>query len=719
MKHKIFKEEFAGKTLIFEVGKFAEQASGAVSFRVGDTLVLGTTTMSKKVREGIDFFPLVVDYEEKFYAAGRIIGSRFIKREGRPSDNAILTGRLIDRGIRPLFDHSCRNEVQVITTVLSMDEENDPDIMAVLAGSLALSISDIPWAGPIAALRISKGPEGFVLNPPHKDSENSDLNLVFTGTAEKINMIEAGAKQIPEEEIMAAFEFGLPYFKQLLTIQEKIIREVGLPKINLESPPRDEELFQKVKSFLEERLEKAIYAADNKRERMSELDLLKQDLKNMVEETYQENSGIKVSSALAILDEETNTIVHKNVLASGRRPDNRPIDKVRPLEMEVGALPRVHGSAMFKRGETQALSTLTLGAPGDKQLIESMELTGEKRFMHHYNFPPYSVGEVSPMRGPGRREIGHGALAEKAISPLIPPEEEFPYTIRLVSEILSSNGSSSMASVCGSTLALMDGGVPIKNPAAGIALGLMSDKENYKILTDIQGPEDHHGDMDLKVAGTKEGLTALQMDVKIEGVSLKILKEALDQAKKARLEILAAMEKVIAKPRDEISKFAPRIITLQIHPDKIREVIGPQGKVINEIIKETGANIDIEDSGLIFITGLNQESAEKAKARVEEITKEVEIGDIFEGKVVKTVDFGAFISLNRNKEGLLRNGDLYGKRVNIDDRIKVRVKEIDDLGRINLELTEKPKFTPKPWQETADRNQRPRRSWNKRQGFKR
>jgi polyribonucleotide nucleotidyltransferase len=708
MKHKIFKEEFAGKTLIFEVGKFAEQASGAVSVRVGDTLVLATATLSKKKREGIDFFPLVVDYEEKFYAAGRIIGSRFIKREGRPSDNAILTGRLIDRSIRPLFDHSCRNEVQVVTTVLSMDEENDPDIMAILAGSLAIAMSDIPWAGPIGALRISKSPDGFVLNPPHKESESSDLNLVFTGTNEKINMIEAGASQIPEEEIMAAFEFGIPYFKQLLAIQEKIIKE--------ESAPQDKELSQKVKSFLEGRLEKAIYT-DNKHERMSELDLLKQELKNMIEEAYLENKESKIASAFSILDEETNVLVHKNVLESGRRPDGRALNEVRALEIEVGVLPRVHGSALFERGQTQALSSLTLGAPGDRQLIESMELTGEKRFMHHYNFPPYSVGEVSPMRGPGRREIGHGALAEKALSPLIPAEEEFPYTVRLVSEILSSNGSSSMASVCGSALALMDGGVPIKNPAAGIALGLMSDKENYKILTDIQGPEDHHGDMDLKVAGTKEGLTALQMDVKIEGVNLKILKEALAQAKEARLKILTAMEKVIAKPREEISKFAPRIITLQIHPDKIREVIGPQGKVINEIIKETGANIDIEDSGLVFITGIDAESAQNAKLKIEEITKEVEVGDLFEGKVEKMMDFGAFIKLTRNKEGLLRNGDFYGKRVNIDDKIKVRVKEIDDLGRINLELAEKPKSASGPWQKPNDRNQRPKRSWNKRKGF--
>lgn len=684
-----FSTEVGGKTLKVELDTPAEQANGSALVTFGDTVVLATAVIKKSPREGGDYFPLMVDYEEKHYAAGRIIGSRFLKREARPTEEAILTARLIDRTLRPLFDHRIRNDVQVIVTVLSLDEQNDPNIPAVLAASIAILTSDIPWNGPIAGIRMGKQNGKLIVNPTFEERETSSLDLVVTGTQEKINMMEGGGEQVPENEMLEAISQAMPLITALNEFQNKISAEVSPVKKELPVPEKDPDLEKNLNSFLGDKLEKALFASADKQGRMNAVGALKEEALAHVSEEYPEDAE-KVQKADAYLEELIDHIVHQKALEEDKRPDGRKMDEVRTLKTRVGVLPRTHGSGLFTRGSTTALSVLTLGAPGDAQIIEGMEISGKKRFMHHYNFPPYSVGEVGFMRGPGRREIGHGALAERSLRRIIPPQEDFPYTVRLVSEILSSNGSSSMASVCGSTLALMDGGVPIKEPVSGIAMGLMvKDEKNYKVLTDIQGPEDHYGDMDLKIAGTKNGVTGLQMDVKVDGVTLEMLEQTFVQAKKAREEILAMMLKEIPAPRADLSKYAPRIITLQINPDRIRDVIGPGGKIINEIIAETSCSIDIEDTGQVFITGESEEGATKAVDWIKRLTREVTIGELFEGKVVRTTDFGAFVEITPGQDGLVHISELAPHRVGkVEDVLHVGdVKTFKVIGMNNGKIS--------------------------------
>ncbi|OGD31816.1 polyribonucleotide nucleotidyltransferase [Candidatus Azambacteria bacterium RIFCSPHIGHO2_02_FULL_52_12] len=691
MEKQEFKLKLGEDTITITKSILAGQANGSVLASWGETTVLATAVMGKR-REGIDFFPLMVDYEERFYAAGKISGSRFMKREGKASQEAVLTSRLIDRSLRPLFNHALRNDIQVIITVLSLDQEHDSDILAILAASTALLISDIPWAGPIAAVRVGSIDRTLVINPLHKDRESSSLDLIVAGTAGKINMLEGGAKEVPEDQLLEAFTLAQKYIRPLIDFQNTIKEAIGKEKMRLEIKTPDEELAKRVHAFLGKKLDAVLYESD-KKTRGENLGTLKKELEEHIAGFYPEEAG-KIKEAGSIFEEQIDKTVHENILKHDKRPDGRKTDELRGLEAHVGLLPRTHGSGLFVRGETQVLSVLTLGGPGDQQLVDGMEGKEERRFMHHYNFPPYSVGEVGPMRGPGRRDIGHGALAERALMPLIPEQKDFPYTIRLVSETLSSNGSSSMASVCGSMLAMMDGGVPISKVAGGIAMGLMmDDKGAYKVLTDIQGPEDHHGDMDLKVAGTEDGVTALQMDVKIEGITTHILKDALAQAKKARLEIIAAMQSAIAKPREDLSQYAPRIITLEINPEKIKDVIGPGGKMINEIINETGVSIDIEDDGFVFITSVDAASAQKAVEWVKNITREARVGEIFQAKVKKIMEFGAFVEIFPGTEGLVHISKLSATRVarvedvvKIGDIIPVKLMEIDGQGRLNLSL---------------------------------
>lgn len=696
MSSQKFDLKLGEKNLQVEVKKLAEQANGDILVSYGDTLILAVCVMSKEDRENLGFFPLTVEYQERYYAAGKIKGSRYIKREGRPSDKAICNSRLIDRTIRPRFPKNLFREIQVIATVLSWDTENDPDIIGLTAASLALSISDIPWDGPVGAVRVCRKDGKFILNPTYKERENNDLDIIFAGVLRKkellINMIEGELKEVEEKVVLDAFDFAENHLKKLVIFQKEIREKIGKEKIVLEVLPKKDILEKEIKEFLGDKLEKAFFQKDKER-RANDLDKLKKELSSFVEEKYPEEE--KTEYALDFFDEEIDRLLHENILKYNKRPDGRKLDEIRDIHCEVGLLPRTHGSGLFSRGQTKALSVLTLGAPGDQQLFEGMEIEGKKRFMHHYNFPPYSVGEVRPLRGPGRREIGHGMLGEKALLPLIPSFEDFPYTIRVVSEMLSSNGSTSMASISSSSLALMDAGVPIKRPAAGIAIGLAQDNKtgDYKVLTDIQGPEDHYGDMDFKVAGTKEGITVLQMDVKIAGISKKIMEEALSRAKKARSKILESIEKVLTKPRDQLSPYAPRILTIQIDPKKIREVIGPGGKMINEIVEETGASIDIEDSGLIFVTSEKEESAEKAVAWIKNITREIKVGETFQGKVKRILNFGAFVEILPGQEGLIHISKLAPGRVEkvedvvkIGDTVSVEVILIDEQGRINLAL---------------------------------
>ncbi|OIO50566.1 MAG: polyribonucleotide nucleotidyltransferase [Candidatus Portnoybacteria bacterium CG_4_8_14_3_um_filter_44_15] len=701
MKTKQFKTDLAGRELKVEIGQLARQANGSVLLTYGQTTVLATAVISKQAIP-VDYLPLTVEYEEKFYAAGKIKGSRFIKREGRAPDEAISTGRMIDRVLRPCFDKKIRNDIQIVLTVLSFDGENDPDIPALIAASLALGVSDIPFQGPIAGLRIGRSlaketekKQDWILNPTYKAREESDLDLVVAGKDGKVNMLEGTAGQAPEEIILGAIEFSLPQIKKVIDFQNQIIGEVGVKKAILETEETDPKLINQVKKWIGDKIEKTIYQ-EGKKGRLEGLGELKIDLISVLTETEKsEDKKRKKSVQISeIFEDEIDGIVRKNILDSEKRPDGRKIDEVRKIGAQVGFLPRLHGSGLFERGETQALSVVTLGAPGDEQTIETMEIDAKKRFIHHYNFPPFCVGEARPMRGPGRREIGHGILAEKALLPLIPNKDEFPYTIRLVSEILSSNGSSSMASVSGSSLALMDAGVPIKRHISGIAMGLMMrSADEFKVLTDIQGPEDHHGDMDCKVAGTKLGMTACQMDVKIEGVTLEILKETFEQAQKARRHIIEEMDQAIGQPRPELSSYAPRIITLRINPDKIRKVIGPGGKVINEIIDETGVKIDIDDDGLVSITSNNEEAGQKALERVNDLTREVKLGEMFKGVVTRILDFGAFVKILPDQEGMVHVSEISSQRVErVEDALKVgqevmvKVRNIDELGRINLSM---------------------------------
>jgi polyribonucleotide nucleotidyltransferase len=689
-----FKLDLGGKELIVEISNLAEQANADVLLRLGDTLVLTTCVMSKEEKNELDYFPLTVEYEERYYAAGKIRGPRYIKRETRPSDEAICNARLIDRAIRPLFPKDLKREVQVVTTVLSWDGQNDPDILGLISASLALSISDIPWQGPLAAIRVGKVNDHFILNPNYEEREKSQIDLVIAGKEGEgktlANMLEGGFDEAQESLLLGAWEFSENYLKKLIDFQKEIVGKIGKEKASIAFPEKNLDLENEVKKFLGKRLEEAIYQKE-KVARFDEISQLKEELINFIEIRYSGQG--KTKYALDFFEKEIEKILKENVLNLEKRPDGRKLDEMREISCEVGLLPRTHGSGLFCRGQTKALSILTLGTPTDSQLLEGMEIVGKKRFMHHYNFPPYCAGEVKPMRGPGRREIGHGMLVEKALLPLVPSFEEFPYTIRIVTEILSSNGSTSMASVSSSSLALMDAGVKIKRPAAGISIGLVKGKDGqYKLLTDIQGPEDHYGDMDFKIAGTKKGITAVQMDVKIEGITKEIFKEALERGEKARLQILKKMEAVLPKPRPELSPFAPRTLTFQINPEKIREVIGPGGRVINEIIAECGVSIDVEETGKIFVTAEKEEAVKKAIAWIKNITREIKVGEVFQGRVKRILNFGAFIEILPGQEGLLHISRL-GRRVEriedvlkIGDVVPVEVISIDEQGRINLSL---------------------------------
>jgi polyribonucleotide nucleotidyltransferase len=645
-----------GRELILETGRVALQASGSVLVRYGDTMVLATATASAEPREGIDFFPLTVDYEERLYAVGKIPGG-FIKREGRPSEKAILSGRLIDRPIRPLFPKNYRNDVQIVTTVLSVDQDNPPDIVAMIGASAALSISHIPFMGPIGGVRVGLVGEELVINPTLVQTEKSKLNLTVAGTKDAIMMVEAGAEIVSEDVLLEAIMFGHEQIKKIVDFiddfrEEALARGLAKEKVIPFEEEIHEEIINKMDNHIRPVLEKVLNnCAENKKTKQEREALLDITMKELTEEFFNQNSEmleqypesqVWYKNLLGKIEKE---IVRQMILKDHTRIDGRNLDEVRPITVEVGLLPRTHGSGLFTRGETQVLNVATLGPVGDEQILDGLGVEESKRYMHHYNFPPYSVGEARPLRSPGRREIGHGALAERALEPVLPSEEDFPYTIRLVSEVVGSNGSTSMASVCGSTLSLMDAGVPIKAPVAGVAMGLVKDEEQVAILTDIQGLEDALGDMDFKVAGTKEGVTALQMDIKIAGIDREILKRALEQARQGRLHILDKMLAVIPEPRPELSPFAPRIIRTIVDPEKIRDIIGPGGKIIKKIIEETGVEIDIEDDGRVYIAAKDGEAGEKAMDIIESITKDVEVGKVYVGKVIKTTDFGAFVEI--------------------------------------------------------------------------
>lgn len=679
-----------GKELSLEIGRFAPQANAAVLARMGDTLVLATVTSSKP-REDLDYFPLYVEYQEKLYAGGKIKGSRWVKREGRPSDEAILTARLIDRSIRPLFPKGYKNEVQVVITILSVDGENDPDILSICAASAGLAISDIPWNGPIGAVRVGLKDNNYFANPAYQELEFSDLNLIVSGTKEDIIMIEADVSEVVEDKVIAALEHGQKIIKTVIDFIKDFEKEVGQKKQSFEFKEIKPALLKTVEQKAGKTISDLIKQGVNHGADLSRL----AEIKEALAKDLEKESKAEINSAV---DQYFKNLVREQVLKKKIRFDGRKIDQVRSLSIETDVLPRTHGSAIFQRGLTQALVITTLGSPSLEQLIENMEGEEKKRYMHHYYMPPYSVGEVGRLGWPSRREVGHGALAERALEPVIPSEEKFPYTIRVVSEITSSNGSTSMAAVCGSSLSLMDAGVPIKKPVAGVAMGLIGESkknkiDNYVVLTDILGLEDYIGDMDFKVAGTETGITALQMDVKTLGITLKILSQGLTQAKKARLFILKEMKKILSVSRSSVSQYAPKIAVLQIDKEKIGEVIGPGGRMIRQIINETGAAIDINDEGTVTISGMDKDGIRQAVDWVEGLTREVEVGEEFVGQVKRIQPFGAFVEILPGKEGLVHISKMstsYVKDpadvVQIDQEVKVKVVEIDDLGRINLSM---------------------------------
>ena len=685
---KVFKTEWAGRSLTIEIGQLAKQANGAVLVRYGDTVVLSTAVASKEPRDG-DFFPLTVNYEEKMYAAGKIPGG-FKKREGRPGDEATLTARLIDRPIRPLFPKGYRHDVQIMNTVLSADPDCSPEMAAMIGSSMALSVSDIPFQGPIAGVNVGYIDGKYVINPTLEQKEVSRLDLEVAGHKDAVNMVEAGASEITEQEMLEAIFFGHEEIKRLVAFQEEVVEHIQPVKKEFIPVERDEELVQRVKSLTEEKGLKETVLTFDKQQRDENLDALKAEIATeFVDEADPENE-LLIDEVYAILNDLVKEEVRRLIADEKIRPDGRKPDEIRPLESEVGLLPRAHGSGLFTRGQTQALSVLTLGALGDYQLIDGLGPEIEKRFMHHYNFPNFSVGETGPVRAPGRREIGHGALGERALRYIIPDTTEFPYTIRIVSEVLESNGSSSQASICGSTLALMDAGVPIKAPVAGIAMGLVTREDSYTILTDIQGMEDALGDMDFKVAGTKEGITAIQMDIKIDGLTREVIEEALEQARQGRLAIMDHMLQTIDQPRSELSAYAPKVEIMHIKPEKIRDVIGPGGKKINEIIDETGVKLDIEQDGTIFIGAVDQEMINRAREIINEITREAEVGQVYHAKVKRIEKYGAFVELFPGKDALLHISQISKDRINkvedvlkIGDTIEVKITEIDKQGRVN------------------------------------
>lgn len=683
---KKYEYDLCGKKIEVTIGKVAEQANGACLIQSGETVLLVTAVGSKEPREGVDFFPLTCDFEEKLYSVGKIPGG-FIKREGRPSEKATLTARLIDRPLRPLFPEGYHNDVQVIATALSVDQDNTPDILAMIGSSIALSISDIPFLGPTGSVAVGMIDGEFIINPTQEQRDKSDLELTVAGTKDAIMMVEAGCNNITEQQVLKAILRAHEEIKKICEFIESIQKECGKPKQEFVQPEKNVELYEEVKSFCIEDLKK-ITVNEDKLDREDRINTLKKDVVNHFVEKYDESIASKVST---IYDDLEKAEVRRLILEDHIRPDNRKLDQIREITCDVDILPRPHGSGLFKRGQTQVLSVTTLGTPSDAQVLDGLIEQEDKRYMHQYNFPPYSVGDARPLRSPGRREIGHGALAERALLPVIPSEEEFPYTIRVVSEVLSSNGSSSQASVCGSTLSLLNAGVPIKEPVAGIAMGLIKEDDNVVILSDIQGLEDHLGDMDFKVAGTKDGITALQMDIKITGISEEILTEALERARVGRLHILSLMSECISEPNKEISKYAPRIMVINIASEKVREVIGPGGKVINKIIDETGVKIDTEDDGKITVAGENTESAQRAIDMIKEIVREPEVGEKYLGRVTKIMNFGAFVEILPGKEGLLHISNIAHERTNKvedvlkeNDEIMVKLMDIDEQGKMTL-----------------------------------
>ncbi len=690
-----FEIKVGEKPIIIKTTNWTEQASGSCLVQCGETEVLATAVVSPFTREGIDFFPLTVEYEERFYAAGKIFGSRFVRREARPTDEAILTARMIDRAIRPLFPKDFKKEVQVIITCLSWDGENDPDILGMIGASFALATSNIPWNGPLGAIRVTKTNGDWIFNSNYAQRKESGMDITLSAIEKDgdilINMIEMGAKEVSEKDVLEAYEIAKKELKKIIDSQLQAVKKIGKKKDVFE-PAVETGVESEIKEFLGDRLEKAINNAPKGEKNLGGTEVLKEEMIKYMEKKYPGEN--KTKQVLPFFEKEIERIIIKNIIEKDYRPDGRKSTDIRALSCEVGVLPRAHGSGVFFRGLTRVLSILTLGGPADQQLLEGMEFVGKKRFLHHYNFPPFSSGETAPMRGPKRREIGHGNLAEKALLPVIPDPEKFPYTIRIVSEVVSSNGSTSMASTCAACIALMDAGVPIKEPVAGISIGLAKDEETgkYKVLTDIQGPEDHFGHMDFKVAGTKNGITAIQMDIKTDGIDRKIIEEALDRAKDARLKILDIIRKEIPEPRKDLSPYAPKIFSMMINPSKIGEVVGPKGSVINKIIEECGGvSIDIDDSGLVCVTGQDQENVDRAVNWIKGIVKEVAVGEIFTGIVRKIMDFGAFVDILPGQSGLVHISKFVPYQIKSvkdvvkeGDKIPVKVTEIDSMGRINL-----------------------------------
>jgi polyribonucleotide nucleotidyltransferase len=705
LQKKQFSVEIAGKTLTIEVSALAEQANAAVIAKYGETVVLATAVMGRKDVD-MDYLPLKVDYEEKFYAAGKILGSRYVRREGRSSEEAILAGRLVDRTIRPLFNDKMRRDIQVVVTVLQIDEQNDPEFVGLLGVSTALFISDIPWNGPVAGVRVAQktADKQFVINPDNSAVAEPNLPIFdafVSGSKDRINMIELGGLDAQEKDVVAGFKLAQSEINKLIAFQENIRKEIGKPKAEVTLVAPDEELKTAVGIFLADKLEDAIYKP-TKVEHTTAVGALNHELNLHIKEKFAESKEkINWKAVESLFEDAVNDVVHKNVLEKDRRPDGRKLDEVRALDAEVGLFSRTHGSALFVRGNTQALAITTLAAPGAEQMIETMETTGKRRFMLHYNFPPFSVGEVGSFRGPGRREIGHGNLARKSLERLIPSKEEFPYTIRVVSEIMSSNGSSSQATVCASALSLMDAGVPLKKPAAGIAMGLMmgttadghADVNNYKVLTDIQGPEDHHGDMDLKVAGTNDGVTGMQMDVKVDGLTIELLEKAFEQARDARIHILKTIIATLPKHRDAISPFVPKIRQFKIDPSKIGTVIGPGGKMINGLIaKYELAGIDIEEDGGVYVSGVDLAKVEAAVAEIMGMTKEWKVGEIVEGPIIKILEFGAIVDLGGGADGMIHVSELkqgFVKQVedvvHLGDHVRAKIIKAEN-GKIGLSL---------------------------------
>ena len=682
---KQYQTAIGGQTVTIETGKLAGQAGGAVTLRMGDAVIFAAATMSNQIREGIDFFPLSVEYEEKLYAGGRIPGS-FFRREGRPSDESVLVARLTDRPLRPLFDQDMRNEVQVVMFTMSADIENPLDILAVNAASAALTISDIPWGGPVGAVRIGRINGQFIVNPSYKQLDESDLDLRLAGTKDAILMVECGSDELNEQDMIAAISFGHDSLKPLVELQEKMSQEIGKPKRVVTSYPMDQELIKQASELASADIQKSLEGPHTKAE-------LDDSINAITEAAVKKIAGedeSKVNKVKEATNEVYKQIVRNRILEQGLRPDGRKMTEIRPIWCEIGTSPRAHGSGLFTRGETQVLTLATLGTPKEAQELDSLSPNDSKRYMHHYNFPPYSTGEVYMLRR-SRREVGHGALAERALVPVLPTEQDFPYTMRLVSEVLSSNGSTSMASVCGSTLALMDTGVPIKAPVAGIAMGLIKEGNEYKILTDIQGLEDHLGDMDFKVAGTSDGITALQMDIKIKGITPQIMAEALEQAKVARLQILEKILEVIAEPHKELKSFVPRITTVQVPVDKIGAVIGPGGKMIRAIQEETNTKIDIDDDGTVYISAADSKDEAEARERIQSLVEVAVVGRIYTGKVVRLADFGVFVEILPGLDGMVHISQLDSERVekvedvvSMGDEISVMVTNIDDSGKIRL-----------------------------------